>query len=284
MAADEGSGTLAVSGTVENVAPVIEQGSLVVQIIDNEGVAWGWSAGGNSTGDRTMPYILGGEQLHFTLDVTDANGEADLAAMQVRVNLSPDISFNGSLVSTAIDPDNGISRGSYSGNLTVDEGIAPGKYDISIDATDPAGATDTYNPAIYEPNADILKPALSLEVGVPTVLFPQSNPGDLGIAANDNPVRLTPQAVIGNEHIPVVFSISHSGTDMVDGSNVIPVSSIVWSTTNQITDNSLSSASQIIASAVEEGDTIEVYYWLNVPSPQEAGNYAGSIDFQFLAD
>ena len=227
---------------------------------------------------------MNGEQLHFELDVTDANGEGDLAAMLVKMNLSANISFTGSLVSTTIDPDAGISRGRYSGNLTIDDNIAPGKYDITIDIADPAGATDAYDPAIYEPDADILKPDVSLEVGVPSVLFPQSNPGDLSIAANNNPVCLTPQAVIGTEHIPVVFSISHSGTDMADGVDILPVSSIVWSTTNQMTGNSLSSDRQTIASAVQEGTTVEVYYWLNVPLLQADGNYSGTIDYHYIAD
>jgi hypothetical protein len=285
LASEEGSGGSIGSGTgIENVAPVIEEGSLIVRIIDNEGTAWGWSAGGPNTGDRAIPYILNGEQLHFELEVTDANGEADLTAMLVKMNLGPDISFNGNFVSTTIDQDNGISKGSYSGDLTADDNMATGKYDITIDVTDPAGATDAYDPAIYEPNADILRPAVSLEVSSPAVLFPQSNPGDLGIAANDSPVRLTPQAVIGTEHIPVVFSISHSGTDMVNGGNVLPVGSIVWSTTSQVTGNGLSSASQIIASAVQEDTTVEVYYWLNVPFPQAAGSYNGTIDFYYIAD
>ncbi len=286
LASEEGSGGSIGSGTgIENVAPVIEEGSLVVQIIDDEGVAWGWSAGGGpDAGGRAAPYILKGEQLSFQLEVTDTNGEADLTGMQVRVNLAPDISFNGTLVSTTIDPDNGISKGLYSGNLTANDNLVTGKYDITIDVTDPAGATDAYDPAIYEPNADILRPALSLEVDKTTVLFPQCNPGDLGIASNDNPVRLTPQAVIGDEHIPVVFSLWHSGVDMVNGDNVIPASAIVWSTTDNITSNTLDTLRQTITSEVQEGTTIEVYYWLNVPSPLTAGDYHGGINFSFIAD
>jgi hypothetical protein len=286
LAAEEGSGGSAGSGgTVENVAPVIEEGSLIVQIVDNEGVAWGWSAGaGHDAGDRTMPYILKGEQLHFELEVSDDNGEADLTAMQVVMNLGPDISFTGSLVATTIDPDAGISKGAYSGDLTVDDSVATGKYDITIDVADPASATDAYDPVIYEPGADILKPAISLEVSSTSVLFPQSSPGQSGIASNDNPVSLTPLAVIGDEHIPVVFSILHSGIDMLNGDNIIPAGAIVWSMTDTVSDISLSSERQTIASGVQEGTTIQVYYWLNVPSPLAAGSYNGTIDFYYIAD
>jgi hypothetical protein len=284
LAGEEEPGGSVGSGTgVENVAPVIEEGSLVVQIVDNEGVAWGWSAGGN-TGDRAMPYILKGEQLQITLDVSDANGEADLTGMVVTMRLGPDIPFSGTLVATTIDPDAGISKGTYSGNLTVDDSVATGKYDITIDVADPASATDTYDPTIYEPGADILKPALSLVVDKTDVLFPECNPGDLGIASSDNPVSLTPLAVIGEEHIPVVFSLSHSGVDMINGDNIIPASAFVWSTTDNITSNSLDTLRQIIASGVPEGTTIEVYYWLNVPVPLAAGDYAGRINFFFRGD
>jgi hypothetical protein len=284
LAAEEGTGEPVGSGTeVENVAPVIEEGSLVVQIVDNEGVAWGWTAGGNS-GDRAMPYILKGEQLQITLDVSDANGEDDLTGMVVTMNLMPGLTFTGSLIATTIDPDAGIAKGSYGGNLTIDETVAEGKYDITIDVTDPAGATDTYDPAIYEPGADILKPTLSLEVDKTTVLFPECQPGDLGIASNDNPVHLTPLAVIGEEHIPVVFSLWHSGVDMVHGDNVIPASAIVWSTTDNITSNSLDTLRLTIVSGVQEGTAIAVYYWLNVPSPLATGDYSGRINFTFIGD
>jgi hypothetical protein len=287
LAAEEGSGgSVGSGGTVENVAPVIEQGSLVVQIVDGEGVAWGWSAAaGNDSGDRTMPYILGGEQLHFELEVSDANGEDDLNAMQVIVHLGPDIFGTGSLVTLNIDPDAGISKGTYAGNLVADDNMPTGKYDITIDATDPASATDTYDPVIYEPGADILRPALSLLVDKSNVLFPESRPGDEGIASTDNPVSLTPLAVIGDEHIPVVFSLSHTGVDMVNGGNVIPASSIVWAVTDSISSDGLSSDyKQTIASGVSEGTTIQVYYWLNVPTPLATGDYSGQINYFFTAD
>jgi hypothetical protein len=58
----------------------------------------------------------------------------------------------------------------------------------------------------------------------------------------------------------------------------------VWSTTPQITSNSLSVGNQIIASGVTEGTVIDVYYWLNVPMPQAEGSYSGTIDFHFIAD
>ena len=269
----------------DNVAPVIEEGSLIVQIIDGEGTAFGWSANGDpNTGDRAVPYILDGELLHFEVDVTDANGEADLTTMQVRMNLGPGVYFPGGLTSTTIDPEAGISKGHYSGYAMADGSIPAGKANITVDVIDSANATDTYDPIIFQPSADILKPEVSLAIGRPAVIFPYSIPGDQGIAANENPMLLTPRAVIGEEHIPVVFSVLHSGTDMVNGENIIPVGSIVWSTTPEITGNSLSTANQTIASGVAEGTIIEVYYWLNVPAPQAVGGYSGTIDFHFIAD
>jgi hypothetical protein len=287
LAAEDGSGgSVGSGGTVANVAPVIEQGSLIVQIVDNEGVAWGWSAAaGKDSGDRTMPYILGGEQLHIELEVSDANGADDLNAMQVIMHLGPDIFCTGSLVTLTIDPDAGISKGTYSGNIVADDTMLTGKYDITIDATDPASATDTYDPIVYEPGADILRPALSLVVDKSNVLFPESQPGDQGVASPDNPVSLTPVAVIGDEHIPVVFSLSHSGVDMVNGDNVIPASAIVWSLTDSVGSDALSSDYKVtIASGVAEGATVQVYYWLNVPTPLATGDYSGQINYFFTAD
>jgi hypothetical protein len=270
---------------VENVAPVIEEDSLIVQIIDSEGIAWGWSADGSpNPGDRAAPYILNGEQLYFEVEVSDANGQADLTGMVVNIVLLPALYFTGDLESTTIDPDTGIYRGRYTGYAIADETIPMGKADIVIEAMDPAGATDSYDPYMYEPGADILKPEVSLIINSPSVIFPQSYAGDTGVTANENPIQLIPQAVVGMEHVPVVFELSHSGTNMVNGGNIIPVGSIVWSTTPQITSNSLSVGNQIIASGVTEGTVIDVYYWLNVPMPQTEGNYSGTIDFHFIAD
>jgi hypothetical protein len=285
LAAEEGGGSAGTGGEVENMAPVIEEASLVVQIVDGEGIAWGWSASGApNPGDRTMPYILKGENLHFELEVTDANGEADLTAMLVKMNLTTDIFFTGTLVSTTIDPDAGISKGLSSGDLVIDDSIAPGKYDITIDVSDAGGATDACDPVIYEPGVDIMRPEVSLVISTSTINFQRSNPGDTGMMANENPIHLTPQAVIGTEHIPVVFDLGHSGSDMVNGENFIPVTSIVWSTTPEISDNSMSKTKLTIASGVAEGTIVDVYYWLNVPMPQAEGSYSGSIDFYFVAD
>jgi hypothetical protein len=270
----------------DNAAPIIEESSLIVQIIDDEGTAFGWTAndGDPNPGDRPLPYILNGEQLYFEIEVTDANGEADLTAMQVRLNLGPGVFFTGSLTGMTIDADAGIYKGRYSGCAMADASIPAGKADITFDVIDSANATDAYDPLIYQPGTDILKPEVSLEVSQPSVTFPQSNAGDLGIAANENPILLTPRAVIGEEHIPVVFSISHYGTDMINGEYLIPVGSIEWSTTPEGTGNSLSTADQTIASGVAEGTVIEVYYRLNVPEPQTDGDYSGTIDYHFIAD
>jgi hypothetical protein len=284
-AAEEGGGEVVTGGDVENSAPVIDEGSIIVQIVDGEGIAWGWSADGSpNPGDRALPYILKGEQLHIELEVSDSNGEPDFAAMQVNMNLLPGYSFTGTLVSTTIDPDAGISKGLYSGDLVVDESIPAGKYDITIDIADPAGATDDCDPAIYEEGVDILKPDVSLVISSSSVIFPPCDPGDLGIVANENPIQLTPQAVIDTEHIPVVFSLSHSGTDMDSEGNILPVDAIVWSMTSEIADNSLSGDFQTITSDVAEGTVIDVYYWLNVPNPQAVGTYSGAIDFHYIAD
>jgi hypothetical protein len=276
LAADDGAG---------NVAPVIDESSLTVKIINSEGIAWGWSADGSADpGDRSVPYILNGEKLRIEVEVTDTNGAADLAGMEVYMLLVPGLYFTGTLAGMTIDPDAGIYRGHYVGVATADENIPAGKADIAIEVYDPAGAGDTYDPFIYEPGADILKPEVSLEISTPSVIFPPCDAGDLGIVANQNPVRLTPRAVIGTEHIPVVFSLSHCGTDMVCGEGIIPVGSIVWSTTPQITSNSLNGNYQTIASGVPEGKVINIYYWLNVPNQQAIGKYHGTIDFHFTAD
>jgi hypothetical protein len=54
--------------------------------------------------------------------------------------------------------------------------------------------------------------------------------------------------------------------------------------TDNITSNSLDTLRLTIVSGVQEGTTIAVYYWLNVPSPLATGDYSGRINFTFIGD
>jgi len=276
------------SGTgVENVTPVIEEGSLLVQIVDDDGTAWQWQDGGNS-GDRAAPYIFDGEKLRLELDVSDANGTDDLSGMQVKVALDSAAQFLCNLESTTIDPANEISKGHYSGDLPIDGGIAQGMYDIAVTVTDAQGASDYYNPTIYQDTVDILmKPTLTLEKTKSSVTFPSCKPGAQDVAASENPIGLRPQAVIGSEHVPVVFSILQLGTDMksTSGEDAIPVGSITWSLNTEPAGATVVSAErQVVANLVKEGETIQVYYWLNAPLPQASGTYTGKIEYKITAD
>jgi hypothetical protein len=272
---------------VENTPPVIEKGSLLVQIIDEAGVAWQW-LGGSKSGGRAAPYIFEKEKIHIQLDVSDNNGIQDFNGMNVEVALGPSVGFVCSLESTTIDTAKKISKGHYSGDLTIDSSIDQGKYDMQVTATDPQSAADSYDPQIYQSTADILmKPTASLQITKPSVIFGIAGPGGQ-VAATEMPIGLRPEAVIGDEHIPVVFSLLHVGTDMKNTSNnnTIAASKIIWSLTNQSSGAKplVASSNQTIATLVKEGQLIEVYYWLNVPFPQGSGTYNGKIDYVIIAD
>lgn len=276
-------------GGGDNIPPVIEESSLLVQLID-DGVAWEWQDGSTS-GNRAAPYIFDDETLHLELEVSDANGIDDLNAMEVKVTLgSTDstIEFLCNLEFTTIDPENEISKGHYRGDLLIDSSIAQGKYDIAITATDPGAEQDAYDPQIYQDTVDILmKPALTLEIDKPSISFPSGGPGDVDLAANENPIGLRLQALIDDEHVPVVFSLSHFGTDMTSTSDdsTIPVDSITWSLGDQPGEaTALGTELQTFADPLDEGESVLVYYWLNIPLPQATGDYQGQIEFDYVAD
>ncbi|HEY41282.1 MAG TPA: hypothetical protein G4O18_05425 [Dehalococcoidia bacterium] len=277
-----------------NDPPIIRWSSLLVQIINDNGIAWEWQ-GGNQSGYRAAPYVLEEETIHFELDVYDANGLIDLEGMEVKITLSPGLELLCGLEFIALFPNVPLSYGHYSGDLVADSSVAQGKYDITITATDqgaghicpihPAG-TAFYDPAIYQGTADILmKPTLSLEISGSTVVFPETTAGSRRVPANENPIGLQPLALIGTEHVPVLFSLLQSGTDMVSLYSVIPVDDIIWSLDSSPggPPTALSSTLQTITSGVNEGQTINIYYWLNVPKPQRDGTYHGSIDYDFIA-
>jgi hypothetical protein len=264
--------------------PIIVWSSLLVQIVNDYGTTWGWQ-GGNQSGYRAAPYAFEEETIHFEVEVMDKNGLADLEGMEVKVTLSPGLELLCDLDWTILSPLVPTSKGHYSGDLAIDASIAQGKYDIAVTATDPSGATAHYDPAIYQGTADILmKPTLSLNITGSAVVFPDTVPGRR-VPANENPISLQPQAVIGTEHIPVLFSLLQSGTDMVSLYSLIPVDDIIWSldSTPSGPPIPLSSIPQMITSGVTEGQTINIYYWLDVPEPQREGTYHGSIDYDFIA-
>lgn len=282
-----GGGTADSSSQVNNLPPVIDKNSLLVQIVDEGGVAWQWQ-NGTKSGDRAAPYIFEGEKVNVELDISDANGKTDLDSMNVKVSMGPDVIFRCSCVSTIIDPANMVSKGHYRGTLTIDGNVAQGKYNIAISATDAGGASDAYDPKIYQDTVDILvKPKLTLEMSSSSIAFPSADPGQLNVVASQNPIVLKPQAVIGDEHIPVVFSLLQTSMAMqsVSGDNTIPITKTTWSLSNQPAGaTALSGSQQTIASSVKEGDTVQVYYWLNLPFGQAAGQYKGKIDFSIIGD
>jgi hypothetical protein len=288
QAAQEVPGGSADSGTqITNTAPVIEKSSLLVQIIDEAGVAWQW-LGGSKSGGRAAPYIFEKEKIRVQLDVSDNNSITDFQGMSVKVALGPSIEIVCSLESTTIDTVKKISKGHYSGNLTIDSSLEQGKYDIIVTAADPQSAADSYDPQMYQDTSDILmKPTVSLQITKPSVTFGVADPGGQ-MAATEMPMGLRPEAVIGSDHIPVVFSLLHVGTDMKNSTSndTIPASKIIWSLSNQPGGAKplVAGSNQTIATLVKEGQLIEVYYWLNVPFSQGWGTYNGKIDYKMIAD
>ena len=268
---------------VENLPPEIDEGSLLVQIIDGADVAWEWKAGAVS-GERPVPYIFEGEELHIGVDVSDPNGSADLTSMIVTAMLVPGMEFPCVPISTTIDSEGEISKAHYSANVIMsDASLAQGKYDLQITVTDPVGNSDSFNPNIYQDPEDMLvNPAVCIKLTESVISFASIQPGKLNIPAEQNPIGLLPEAMIGDEHIPVRFALGHSGADLenIPGGDSIPISSVTWALHDGAGgDTPMSGDSQTIDDYVEEGDTVEVYYWLNAPFPLASGAYTGKISY-----
>ncbi len=277
---------LTMQGAVGNCVPEIDEGSLWIQILDGSDIAWEWE-GIPTAGWRAVPYLFEGEKLGVEVEVSDLNGADDLTNMIVTVTLGAGVEFPLELASTTIDPEVGISKGHYSGELVVDGSIASGKYDLQLNATDPQGANDSHDPDIYQNPADLLlKPFIGLRVDKPSIFFPNITPGQGNISAVENPVRITPEATIEDEHIPVVFDLMLKGTDMesTSSSDVIPLGNIGWGS-SATPESSIPMAGdyQVVATDIVEGTEAEIYYWLDAPVPLAFGIYEGEINYKVLA-
>jgi hypothetical protein len=270
-------GQVTAGGVVNNVAPVIDSSSCLIQLSDGKGTNWQWKKG-VQTGTRPAPYIFEGEKLHIEMGVSDPNGASDLKTMSVKVNLGPAINFYCPVVGSPVSSN---VTAHYSGDLLIDAKMAQGKYPLIVSATDPDGLSSSFDPSLFV----WLKPTLSLEIGKPTLTFASAKPGDQNIAAVENPLSLTPLAMIGSEHVPVIFSLSQQGVDMTSTSGSLTTNNILWSLTGQPNAAApATAASQGLASGITEGSTTKVYYWLNIPSPQASGKYTGQISYQITGN
>jgi len=270
---------------ISNAPPAIDEASLQIQIKNADGPAWAWK-NGTKSGYRAAPYVLNGDKIRMEVDVSDADGEAEMAGMNVKAILGPTLEFQATLQFKVFDPVNGITRGHYSADMPIGAGIAQGKYDLVITATDPHGAAATYNPVIYQATVDILmKPTVTLGITGSSLTFLANDPGKRVFVPSGNPVGLRPQAVIGTDHIPVVFTVSQVGTDMTSSTGgALSASSIAWAFDGQTSEpTALSATQQTIAGSVKEGQTVDVYYWLNLPVARAQGTYRGKISYAIVA-
>lgn len=267
---------------LENSRPFVDRSSVQVKIQNHRGIAWEWQ---NSTLSeyRKAPYLFGGELLHIELDVSDADGEDDLGSMYVRANVGQTV-VRCSLVKYA-GLVNETPTAHYAGDWLVDDTTVQGIFDFNLAATDHNGQTDRHDVNLNEGGDVMVKPDISLSTVVPVISFPSAGPGINGIGAEKNPINIKPEALIGEKHIPVTFTIRHASTDMqsTHGGSVIPANSISWSFASTRTEATLLGTDfSTLASDVDEGETIPVLYWLNIPDTQKKGEYKGQINYDLV--
>jgi hypothetical protein len=264
--------------------PVINEPSNRIDIFNSTGMAWGWQNDIPSPLDyRPAPYMLVGDRLHVELDVADAGN--DLKNMTVQVNIGPAVSFLCPWVGD-LGLVNEIPTAHYAGDWLVDNATIQGIFDFSVTATDHGGLSDSYNPELYKGGDVLVKPDMTVVVNPPNIAFPTTQPGTSVLSGKGNPYNVTGEALINGTHVPVLFTILHSSTDMISSNGTIPGNCISWSLSN----NSAGAAAlqtapltPLTPNEVPEGASIPVYYWLNVPAGQATGQYSGKINYDFIA-
>jgi hypothetical protein len=228
---------------ISNVAPLIEEPSFFLS---------------NTT-------VCMGESVEFAIDVSDDNGAADVSL--VTVVLSDDDSVSDDDISIPLDRTADVdATTSTFGKVWPAEGEM-GTKNILITAKDSGGLSASNN--VFNAGTIELNPMIGFEVtdgtgsGLITISFPASPPGTI-VPSNQNSIQITN---IGGTAIKV----SIHGTDMISGTETIPISNM------KVDETPMTSTPQLIANDIEPGASSSHNIFLDYPVGMPAGTYQGTV-------
>lgn len=258
-----------------NVPPHIDNASFNMEIIAEKEVY--------PTGERanaTIPFAFTGENITFTIDVTDNNGEEDIAA--VTIFLSEDETVNESDISISLDAaestKNGDTRLTFTKSWNV-PAFVYGRKNIFITVNDSGGLPSDNNE--IKIGELFINPMIGFEIvnstggDVESIQFAESPPGTTNVSAQDL-IRIKN---IDPDSVGMKLKVLIKGTDLVNmnGTGSISISNM------KIDGKSMSTALQVIDECLAPGESKKHVFSLDYPLPLPAGHYVGTVTFEIKA-
>jgi len=258
-----------------NVPPHIDNASFSMEIIAEKEVY--------PTGERanaTIPFAFTGENITFTIDVIDNNGEEDIAA--VTIFLSEDETVNESDISISLDAvestKNGDTRLTFTKSWNV-PAFVYGRKNIFITVNDSGGLPSDNNE--IKIGELFINPMIGFEIvnstggDVESIQFAEGPPGTTNVSAQS----LIQIKNIDPDSVGMKLKVLIKGTDLVNmnGTGSISISNM------KVDGKSMSTALQVIDECLAPGESKTHMFSLDYPLPLPAGRYVGTVTFEIKA-
>lgn len=259
-----------------NVPPSIDDTSFGMKIIAEKEV---YPSGERAS--ATIPFAFTGEDIVFTIDITDDNGEEDIIGA-VTIFLSDDDSVDGGDISVSTEAVESTKDGDVRLTVTKTWNVPAFEYgekNILITAVDSGGLSAT-NSGI-KVGAVFINPQVGFEItsttgDVGSIQFAEYPPGTTDVSAYQNPIQIKnidPDGV--GMKIKVLVQGDNLGNLNVTGT--IPIVNM------KVDSMPMSTALQTVDESLAPGASNTHEFSLDYPVPLPAGSYVGTVTFEIEA-
>lgn len=259
-----------------NVPPAIDDTSFGMKIIAEKEVY--------PSGDRasaTIPFAFTGEDIVFTIDVTDDNGEEDILSA-VTIFLSDDESVDDGDVSVSADAVESTRDGDVRLTVTKTWNVPAFEYgekNILITVRDSGGlSADNSEIKVGEV---FINPQIGFEITSSTgdvgfIQFAEYPPGTANVHAYQNPIQIKNNDPDG---VGMRIKVLVQGNALVNQNRTgsIPISNM------KVDGASMSTALQTVDKSLAPGESSTHEFSLDYPVPLPAGNYIGTVTLEIEA-
>lgn len=279
---DTGSDTADVTYQSEaegtNVPPTIDETSFAMKIIAENEV---YPAGDRA--NAAIPFAFTGDDIVFTIDVTDDNGEEDILSGAVTIFLSEDEFVDGGDISVSLEAVESTKDGDVRLTLTKTWNVPSseyGKKNILVTAEDSGGLPATNN-EIKVGKEVFINPQIGFEITSSTgdvgyIQFAENPPGTTDVSAYQNPIQIEN---IDPDNVGMRIKVLVQGDDLAnqDRTGSVPIANM------KVDGTPMSTALQTIDGSLAPGESSTHAFSLDYPVPLPAGNYIGTVTFEIEA-
>lgn len=273
---DSADVTFQTEANATNVPPSIDDTSFAIKIIAEEEV---YPAGDRAA--ATIPFAFTGEDVVFTIDITDDNGEEDIEDA-VTIFLSGDESVDAGDISLPMDAVESTKDGDVRLTVTKTWNVPAyeyGKKNILVTAMD-SGGLSANNDGIKVGEV-FVNPQIGFEItsgtgeDIGSIQFSEGAPGTTNVSAQDS-IQIKN---IDPDGVGMSVNVLVQGEDLVN-QNVtgsIPIANM------KVDGSPMSTALQTINENQAPGESSTHAFSLDYPLPLPTGNYVGTVTFEIAA-